>query len=202
MTLKAARRGTQSVSSADIPAKDRTLTLTAADYYACRGALARTYLKNTRLLSIRYKCGMIRFTNEQWERIRKHFTEEHIPDGRPAADSDPSCARGGAVDSQHRCAIAYAAAKLSELQNCASTLSNLVHDNHGDCGSPWIAALGQHACGEPSRSPLSAAMLRLLHDRSQAQEFDRRSRLWQRAARGGVAQRRHVDDRAAPFQPQ
>ena len=27
---------------------------------------------------------------------------------------------------QHRCAMAHAAAKLSELQNCALTLSNLV----------------------------------------------------------------------------
>src|SRR5215510_9165326 len=25
------------------------------------------------------------------------------------------------------------------------------HENHGDCRSPWIAALGQHARGEPSR---------------------------------------------------
>jgi hypothetical protein len=25
---------------------------------------------------------MIRLTDEQWERIRKHFQEEHIPDGR------------------------------------------------------------------------------------------------------------------------
>src|SRR3984893_17766089 len=33
--------------------------------------------------SIRYKCRMIRLTDEQWERIRKHFPEEHIPDGRP-----------------------------------------------------------------------------------------------------------------------
>ena len=38
------------------------------------------------------------------------------------------------------------------------------HENHGDCGSPWVAALGQHARGEPSRSPFGAAMLRLLHD--------------------------------------
>jgi hypothetical protein len=30
-----------------------------------------------------YKCRMIRLTDEQWERIRKHFPEEHIPDGRP-----------------------------------------------------------------------------------------------------------------------
>src|SRR6476646_6624768 len=42
------------------------------------------------------------------------------------ADPDPSCAGSSTVDSKHRCAMAHAAAKLSELQNCASTLSNLV----------------------------------------------------------------------------
>src|SRR5580704_16561204 len=144
------------------------------------------------------------------------------------ADPDPSCVGSGTVDS----AMAHAAAKLSELQNRASTLSNLCcneilrlvltdvanelrengaldeeecfidatfvmarwrvgnrtnearkrHENHGDCGSPCVAALGQHARREPSRSPLGAAMLRLLHDRSQAGEFDRRSRLRQRSA--------------------
>jgi hypothetical protein len=26
---------------------------------------------------------MIRLTDEQWERIRDHFPEEHIADGRP-----------------------------------------------------------------------------------------------------------------------
>src|SRR6185295_4215572 len=36
------------------------------------------------------------------------------------------------------------------------------HENHGHCGSPWIAALGQHARGEPSRSAFGAAMFRLL----------------------------------------
>ena len=40
-------------------------------------------------------------------------------------DPDPSCAGSGTVDSQHRCAMAHAAAKLSELQNCASALSNI-----------------------------------------------------------------------------
>ena len=137
--------------------------------------------------------------------------------------SDSSCAGSGSVDSQHRCAMAHAAAKPSELQNCASALSNLVLprrlrlvltdvanelrengaldeeecfidatfvmakgggseigtqrsaekamkimaivDRHG------LAALGQHARREPSRSPFGAAMLRLLHDRSQAGEF-------------------------------
>src|SRR6202043_3496521 len=33
---------------------------------------------------------MIRLTDEQWERIRKHFPEEHIPDGRPGRKPVPS----------------------------------------------------------------------------------------------------------------
>jgi hypothetical protein len=30
---------------------------------------------------------MIRLTDEQWERIRMHFPEEHIPDGRDSRSS-------------------------------------------------------------------------------------------------------------------
>src|SRR6266508_2525712 len=41
-------------------------------------------------------------------------------------DSDPLCARSGTVDSQHRRAMAHAAAELPELQNCASAFSELV----------------------------------------------------------------------------
>src|SRR2546430_2876395 len=41
-------------------------------------------------------------------------------------DFDPLCARSGTVDSQHRRAMAHAAAELPELQNCASALSDLV----------------------------------------------------------------------------
>jgi len=48
------------------------------------------------------------------------------------------------------------------------------HENHGDCGSPWATAFGQHACREPPRGPLGAVVLRLLHDRSQAGKPDRR----------------------------
>jgi hypothetical protein len=33
---------------------------------------------------------MIRLTNEQWERIRDHFPEEHIPDGRPGRKPVPT----------------------------------------------------------------------------------------------------------------
>src|SRR5947199_2786450 len=32
---------------------------------------------------------MIRLTDEQWERIRDHFPEEHIPDGRPGRKPIP-----------------------------------------------------------------------------------------------------------------
>jgi transposase len=40
-------------------------------------------ISNCRGLSIRYKCGMIRLSDLQWERIRHHFPEENIADGRP-----------------------------------------------------------------------------------------------------------------------
>jgi hypothetical protein len=33
---------------------------------------------------------MIRLSGEQWERIRKHFPEEHIPDGRPGRKPVPT----------------------------------------------------------------------------------------------------------------
>src|SRR5262249_31962719 len=33
---------------------------------------------------------MIRLTNEQWERIRNHFPEEQIPDGRPGRKPTPT----------------------------------------------------------------------------------------------------------------
>jgi hypothetical protein len=38
----------------------------------------------------------------------------------------PEFARSGAVDSQHRRAVAHAAAELPKLQNCASAFSDLV----------------------------------------------------------------------------
>ena len=48
-------------------------------------------------------------------------------------------------------------------------------ENHGDCRSSWLAAGGDHARREPSRSHTRAADVRLLHDRSEAGEPDRRS---------------------------
>ncbi len=47
--------------------------------------------------------------------------------------------------------------------------------------TPWLAALGQHARGQPPRSAFGSALFRLLHDRGQAGEPHRRSRLRQRS---------------------
>ena len=33
---------------------------------------------------------MIRLRDEQWDRIRKHFPEEHVPDGRPGRKPIPT----------------------------------------------------------------------------------------------------------------
>src|SRR5262249_16481437 len=44
------------------------------------------------------------------------------------ADPDPMCFRSCIVDTQHRRAVAHAAAKLSELQIRSSALSNLADE--------------------------------------------------------------------------
>ena len=51
------------------------------------------------------------------------------------------------------------------------------HENHGNCGSPWVAALGQHARGEPSRSPLGERCFDFYMIEAKPEKFDRRSRL-------------------------
>jgi transposase len=169
---------------------------------------------------------MIRLTDEQWERIRMHFPEEHIPDGRPGRKPIPTRRVLEAVlwilntgaqwhmlpqsypnyKTVHRrfqtwCRDAVLRRVLTDVANelrdrgalneeeCFTDATFVMakgggleigatkrerQENHGDRGSPWIAALGQHARGEPSRS---AAMFRLLHDRSEAGKLDRRSRL-------------------------
>ena len=47
------------------------------------GSMTGTYLKIARRSRSAINVRMIRLTNKQWERIRNHFPEEHIPDGRP-----------------------------------------------------------------------------------------------------------------------
>ena len=61
-------------------------------------------------------------------------------------------------------------------------------------------AVGQHACGEPSRSTLGAAMLRLLYDRSQAGELIGDRAYDSDPLDEELRQRRNRDDRAASCQ--
>ena len=44
--------------------------------------LLETYLKIPDCCRSAINKEVIRLTDEQWKRIRKHFPEEHIPDGR------------------------------------------------------------------------------------------------------------------------
>src|SRR5208283_1774381 len=163
---------------------------------------------------------MIRLRNEQWERIRKHFPEESIPDGRPGRKPVPTRQVLEAVlwilstaAQWHMLPQSYPNYKTVHrrfqtwcrdevlrrvLMDVANELRERGALDEEECfidatfvmakgggaeigttkrgkglkimaiGSPWIAALGQHACGKPSRSPPGPALLRLLHDRSQA----------------------------------
>src|SRR5262249_1049109 len=52
--------------------------------------VSKNLSQNCSPLSIRYTGGMIRLTDEQWERIRDHFPEEHIPNGRPGRKPIPA----------------------------------------------------------------------------------------------------------------
>ena len=75
---------------------------------------------------MRYKC-QIRLTDEQWERIRDHFPEENIADGRPGRKPTPKrCVLEAVLWIPHRRAMAHAAAAVPELENYASALSDLV----------------------------------------------------------------------------
>src|ERR1700751_2514731 len=164
---------------------------------------------------------MIRLTDEQWERIRKHFPEEHIADGRPGRKPVPArhvleavlwilntgaqwhmlpqcypnyktvhrrfqnwChdevlrrvltdianeLREKGVLDEEECFIdaTFAMAKGGGAE-IGPTRRGKGLKNHGDCGSPWLAAFGQHPCRKPPRSTPGATLLRLLHDRSKA----------------------------------
>jgi hypothetical protein len=74
--------------------------------------------------SIRYKCRMIRLTDEEWERIRNHFPEEHIADGRPGRKPIPTRRILEAVLWLLNTGAQWH--KLSQLQNGTSALSGLV----------------------------------------------------------------------------
>src|SRR5438045_83757 len=179
---------------------------------------------------------MIRLTDEQWERIRNHFPEEHIPDGRPGRKPIPTRRVFEAVlwilntgaqwhmlpqsypnyKSVHRCFQTWCRDEV--LRRVRTDVANELRDkgalDEEECfidatfvmakgggaeigptkrgkgmkimaivDRHGIAALGQHACRQPPRSSAGTAVLRLLHDRGQAGEFDRRSGLRQRSTR-------------------
>src|SRR6516225_6177235 len=178
---------------------------------------------------------MIRLTDEQWERIRNHFPEEHIADGRPGRKPVPTrrvleavlwilntgaqwhmltqsypnyktvhrrfqnwchnevlrrvltdvaneLRENGALDEEECFIDATFATGQGRWRGNRSYEARKGPENHGDCGSPWLAALGEHPCREPSRSAPGAALFRFLHDRGQAREPHRRPRLRQRCA--------------------
>ena len=52
--------------------------------------MTRTYLKIEGGESIRYKRWMIGLLDSEWKRIREHFPEENIPDGRPGRKPVPT----------------------------------------------------------------------------------------------------------------
>src|SRR5215813_1236964 len=117
---------------------------------------------------------MIRLTNEQWERIRNHFPEEHIADGRPGRKPIPTRRVFEAVlwilntgAQWHMLPQRYCDVRDGEGWRGGDWTDEARkrHENHGNRGSSWIAALGQHACRQSPRSSVGTAMLRLLHDR-------------------------------------
>jgi transposase len=66
---------------------------------------------------------MIRLRDEQWERIRDHFPEEKIADGRPGRKPIPTrCVLEAVLWILNTGAQWHIAAELNELQNCASAL--------------------------------------------------------------------------------
>ena len=70
---------------------------------------------------------MIRLLDSEWKRIREHFPEENIPDGRPGRKPGPTrLVLEAVLWILNTGAMAHAAAMLSELQNCASALSDVV----------------------------------------------------------------------------
>ena len=63
--------------------------------------------------------------DEQWERIRSHFPEEHIADGRPGRKPIPT---RRVLEAVLWLLNTNAAAKLSQLQNGTSALSAYCRD--------------------------------------------------------------------------
>ena len=133
---------------------------------------------------------MLRLRDDQWERIREHFPEEHIPDSRPGRKPVPARAileavlwilnTGAQWHMLPQCYPNYKTVHRRFQQWCErevlreilTQLANTLREegaidqgrrrcggahetrqrreDSGDCGSPWVAAFGQYACGESS----------------------------------------------------
>ena len=175
---------------------------------------------------------MIRLLDSEWERIREHFPEENIPDGRPGRKPVPTRLVLEAVlwilntgaqwhmlpqcypnyKTVHRRFQSWCRNEI--LRQVLTDIANELRErgtlDEEECfidatfamargggaeisatkrgkdlkimaRSPWLPALGQHACGQPPGSAFGSALCRLLHDRGQATEPHRRSRLRQRS---------------------
>jgi transposase len=169
---------------------------------------------------------MIRLTDEQGERIRAHFPEEQIPDGR--AGRKPVPARqvleaalwilntGAQWQMLPQCYPNYKTVHRrfqswchnEVLRGILTDVANELRErgvlDEEECFIDATFAMAKgggaeigptrrgkglkimaivdrhglpHACCEPPRSTVGAAMLRLLHDRGQARKPHRRSRL-------------------------
>ena len=102
---------------------------------------------------------MIRLTDEQWERIRDphnasesfaHFPEENIADGPPGQDvANEFCDRGALNEEQ--CFIDATFVMAGGGLEIGATKRGKGMKIMAIV-APWIAAFGQHARGEPSRS--------------------------------------------------
>jgi hypothetical protein len=90
---------------------------------------------------------MLRLRDHQWERIREHFlTSTSRIAGRPHTYADSGSRGSGALDSEHRSAMALAAPVRPELQNRPSPISTVTLNvqipeglREGHCGSKRLA---------------------------------------------------------------
>src|SRR3954447_1894982 len=124
-----------------------------------------------------YKGEMIRLSDEQWERIRKHFPEEHIAEDRPGRKPVPTRQVLEAV-----LWILNTGAQWHMLPQCYPNYKTVHRRFQNWCRSEVLrgilmdianelqerGVLDQHPRREPSRSAPGTIVLRLLHDRSQA----------------------------------
>lgn len=86
---------------------------------------------------------MLRLRDDQWDRIREHFPEEHIPDTRSGRKLVPTRSVLEAVlwYCEYWGPMAPAPSVLSELQNRPSAISTVV-STRGTAGRPDPA--GEH----------------------------------------------------------